>query len=167
MLPGALGCVFDVRRQLWRRLEYTPSPTPDLRAAFSRLTDEVVPGTLLLFDLGYFAFWTLDELVDRELQYVTRLREKVGWEEEAGQKPQKKAAPVAPKPVEKPTKISKFRMAQIEKEIDETAKAIDDKEKAIEAASYAQDTQQITLLSKDLTALNQKLESLFQELSQG
>jgi hypothetical protein len=82
LLPGALGCVFDVRRQLWRRLEYTPSPTPDLRAAFSRLTDEVVPGTLLLFDLGYFAFWTLDELVDRELQYVTRLREKVGWEEQ-------------------------------------------------------------------------------------
>jgi len=79
LLPGALGCVFDVRHQLWRRLEYTPSPTPDLKAALPRLVAGAAPGTLFLFDLGYFAFWTLDYLVDADYQYVTRLRAKVGW----------------------------------------------------------------------------------------
>jgi hypothetical protein len=80
LLPGALGCVFDVRRQLWRRLEYSASPTPDLRAALVGLVDGATPGTLFLFDLGYFAFWTLDYLVDADFHYVTRLRQKVGWE---------------------------------------------------------------------------------------
>jgi hypothetical protein len=80
LLPGALGCVFDVRRQLWQRLEYTPSPTPDLKAALVRLVTGAAPGTLWLLDRGYFAFWALDQLVDSGFHYVTRLREKVGWE---------------------------------------------------------------------------------------
>ncbi len=92
--------------------------------------------------------------------------EKVGWEEEALQKPQKKTA-AKPEPVPKPAKISKYRMGVLEKEIDETAQAIDEKEKEIEAASCAQDPQKITALSQDLATLNQRLESLYQEFEQG
>jgi hypothetical protein len=80
LLPGALGCLFDVRRQQFRQLAYTADPQQDLRKEAPPLVAGLRPGTLLLFDLGYFAFWWFDQLTEAGLFYVTRLRDKVTWE---------------------------------------------------------------------------------------
>lgn len=80
LLPGALGCVFNVRQQLWEQVTYTPDPQQDLHREIVPLVQGVARGALLLFDLGYFAFWWFDQLTHDGYYYVTRLREKVTWE---------------------------------------------------------------------------------------
>jgi hypothetical protein len=77
LLPGALGCVFNLRTQLWERVEYVPDPQQDLHQEIEPLVQDLPPESLLLFDLGYFAFWWLDQLAEAGYWYVTRLREKV------------------------------------------------------------------------------------------
>jgi hypothetical protein len=79
LLPGALGCVFDVRRQLWQRLEFVPDPQQDLRDAGVALIQDLPPESLLLFDLGYFSFWFFDDLTAAGSHFVTRLREKITY----------------------------------------------------------------------------------------
>ncbi len=79
LLPGALGCVFDVRRQQWHRVEYTEMPILDMRASVLRLAAGLPRGSLLLFDLGYFSFWGFDTLTERGYHYVSRLREKLSY----------------------------------------------------------------------------------------
>jgi hypothetical protein len=80
LLPGALGCVFDVRQQQWVTVRYVPDPQQDLHGEIPPLVTGRAPGSLLRFDLGYFAFWWFDHLTDAGYWYVTRLREKVTWE---------------------------------------------------------------------------------------
>lgn len=79
LLPGALGCVFDIRRQLWVKLQYLADPQQDLHTAVRSLTAGFAAGTLLLFDLGYFAFWFFDELTEAGYHFVTRWRGKVTY----------------------------------------------------------------------------------------
>lgn len=78
LLPGALACLFDVRRQCWDQIAYTEGEQ-DPRKDLQPLLRGLPANTLLLFDLGYFAFWWFDELVDAGLHYVTRLRKKVTY----------------------------------------------------------------------------------------
>jgi hypothetical protein len=79
LLPGALGCVFDVRRQLWTKLHYLADPQQDLHQAIRSLVSGLKAGSLLLFDLGYFAFWFFDELTEAGYHFVTRWRQKVTY----------------------------------------------------------------------------------------
>lgn len=79
LLPGALGCVFDVRRQQWVRVDYVPDPQRDLHAEIDPLVKGLPVGSLLLFDLGYFAFWWFDQLMERGYHYVSRLRSNVTY----------------------------------------------------------------------------------------
>ncbi len=79
LLPGALGCIFDVRRQLWVKLQYLADPQQDLHTDVRSLVADLAAGTLLLFDLGYFAFWFFDELTQAGLHFVTRWRNKVTY----------------------------------------------------------------------------------------
>lgn len=80
LLPGALACLFDIRRQQWRRVTYTSDPEGDLSHDAPPLVKEIAAGTLLLFDLGYFAFRWFDQLTKDGYWYVTRLRDRVTWE---------------------------------------------------------------------------------------
>jgi hypothetical protein len=43
------------------------------------LRERELEGSLLCFDLGYFAFTLFDELTERECYYVTRLRHKTRY----------------------------------------------------------------------------------------
>jgi hypothetical protein len=79
LLPGALGCVFDVRRQLWTKLQYLADAQQDLRENVQSLVAGLEAGTLLLFDLGYFAFWWFDDLTAAGVHFVTRWRQKVTY----------------------------------------------------------------------------------------
>lgn len=80
LLPGKLAGIFDVRRQLWRRIVHLPDPHQNEKAGARALIADLAPGTLLLFDLGYFAFAWFDDLTDQTLWWVSRLRKKTSYE---------------------------------------------------------------------------------------
>ena len=74
LLPGKLSAVFDLRRQQFRRVEHRDNPRQNEKVAARSLLDGLPPGTLILADLGYFAFAWFDELTERGYWWVSRLR---------------------------------------------------------------------------------------------
>jgi hypothetical protein len=80
LLPGKLAGVFDVRRQLWRRIEHRPDPHENEKAACRALVAGLPRRSLLLFDLGYFAFEWFDDLTAGGFTWVSRLRERTSYE---------------------------------------------------------------------------------------
>jgi hypothetical protein len=81
LLPGALGTVFDVRRQLWKRVEFSPDAMRNEKPSAPGLVAGLPPGALLLFDLGYFSFPWLDQLVRDGFHFVCRLPQRTSWRE--------------------------------------------------------------------------------------
>ncbi len=79
LLPGKLATLFDVRLQLWRRIDYLAEVQQNCKVHARAMLTGVEKGTLLLFDLGYFGFEWLDEVTSRGLWYVSRLREKTSY----------------------------------------------------------------------------------------
>lgn len=79
-LPGKLAGVFDVRCQLWRHIRHLPDPQQNEKAAAREVVADLPAGSLLLFDLGYFAFPWFDELTDAGQWWVCRLRDKTSYE---------------------------------------------------------------------------------------
>jgi Transposase DDE domain len=79
LLPGKLATLFDVRLQLWQRIDYLADAQQNCKVPARVMLAGLRAGTLLLFDLGYFGFEWLDELTTRSLWYVSRLREKTSY----------------------------------------------------------------------------------------
>lgn len=79
LLPGKLAGLFDVRLQLWRRIDYLPDALQNSKVHARAMLEGLAQGTLVLFDLGYFGFEWLDELTMRKLWWVSRLREKTSY----------------------------------------------------------------------------------------
>ncbi|TMD50901.1 MAG: transposase [Chloroflexi bacterium] len=79
LLPGKLAGLYDVRLQLWRRIDYVPEVVQNCKVHAKAMLKGLAQGTLLLFDLGYFSFEWLDELSRRKLWFVCRLREKTSY----------------------------------------------------------------------------------------
>lgn len=79
LLPGRLATLFDVRRQLFRHVDFEADANRNVKFQAERLLDALTPGTLLLFDLGYFAFAWFDLLAERGFSYVSRLRHGTSW----------------------------------------------------------------------------------------
>jgi hypothetical protein len=79
LLPGKLAGVFDVRRQVWRTVEYVAEATQNEKVLARDLVARVTPGSLLLLDLGYFSFAFFDELTDGGYFWITRLRAKTSY----------------------------------------------------------------------------------------
>src|SRR5262245_8040949 len=79
LLPGKLAGVFDVRRQLWRKVIRIEHPDQNEKVAARSLLGGLVRGTLILADLGYFAFRWFDELTAAGFFWVSRLREKASY----------------------------------------------------------------------------------------
>jgi hypothetical protein len=76
LLPGKLAGLYDVRTQLWRRLDYLPDALQNSKVHAQAMLQGVATGSLLLFDLGYFSFEWLDQLSRQQYWFVCRLREK-------------------------------------------------------------------------------------------
>jgi hypothetical protein len=76
LLPGKLAGLFDLRYQLWTRLQYLADPQQNEKVAARTLVDALPPGSLVLADLGYFGFAWFDDLTDASLWWVSRLRAK-------------------------------------------------------------------------------------------
>jgi hypothetical protein len=79
LLPGKLAGLYDVRLQLWRRIDYLPDALQNCKVHARSMLEGLATGTLLLFDLGYFGFEWLDELSSLKYWYICRLREKTSY----------------------------------------------------------------------------------------
>lgn len=79
LLPGKLAAVFDLRTQLFRRVEHIPAPHQNEKVRARALVAELAPGTLVLADLGYFGFEWFDDLTDAKHFWLSRLRAKTSY----------------------------------------------------------------------------------------
>lgn len=77
VLPGQLAAVFDVRRQLFARIDYIEDPHQNERDLARQLLADVPPGSLILADRGYFSFPWFDYLTDTGYCWISRIPAKV------------------------------------------------------------------------------------------
>lgn len=80
LLPGKLAGLFDVRRQLWRRVAYVADARQNERVMARSLLESVTPGSLVLMDRGYFSFAWFDALTEAGVYWITRLRRGTSYE---------------------------------------------------------------------------------------
>jgi hypothetical protein len=80
LLPGALASLFDVRSQQWLKVVFQPEGQHNVKFGVEALVEGLPKGTLLLFDLGYFAFPWFDQLTAGGYYWISRMREKATWE---------------------------------------------------------------------------------------
>lgn len=81
VLGGRISTLFDVRTGKFKEVDITPDEHRNEKIGAWRLLDSIEPGSLLIFDLGYFGFRWFDELTDRHIYYVSRLRNKTSFKE--------------------------------------------------------------------------------------
>jgi hypothetical protein len=79
LLPGKLAALFDLRTQLFRRVEFVPAPRQNEKVAARDLLAGLAKGALILADLGYFGFAWFDDLTDAGHFWVSRLRAKTSY----------------------------------------------------------------------------------------
>lgn len=77
VLPGKLAAVFDVRRQLFHRIEYLDDPNQNERVLARTLIADLPPGSLILADQGYFSFPWFDHLTETGYFWISRIPAKV------------------------------------------------------------------------------------------
>jgi Transposase DDE domain len=80
LLPGKLAGLFDVRRQIWRRIDHIENPSQNEKAHARSMVEGLAKGCLILADLGYFGFEWFDELAAMGHHWVSRLRQRTSYE---------------------------------------------------------------------------------------
>jgi hypothetical protein len=79
LLPGRLSGRFDLRRQQWQKIEFTEDAQQNEKVLARQMVEGLKRGSLILFDLGYFAFEFFDWLTDGGYYWVSRMREKTSY----------------------------------------------------------------------------------------
>lgn len=79
LLPGKFAGLFDVRRQQWRKVSYIAEPHQNEKVAAREMVADLPPHTLILADLGYFAFAWFDDLSAQGYWWLSRLRSKTSY----------------------------------------------------------------------------------------
>lgn len=79
LIPGKISALFDIRRQLFRRVELGDDWRENEKVPAAGLVAELPEGSLILTDLGYFSFPWYDALTDAKQHWVARLREKTSF----------------------------------------------------------------------------------------
>lgn len=79
LLAGRLSCLFDVRRQQWKRIDLLPNAQANCQAHAKEMVKSVRRGALLLFDLGYYNYAWFDELTQAGIWWVSRVRSNGSW----------------------------------------------------------------------------------------
>jgi hypothetical protein len=80
VLPGKVATVFDLRAQLWRTIHFVENAQTNEKVTARELLAGLETGSLLLADLGFFAFQWFDELTEQGYFWVSRLRAKTSYE---------------------------------------------------------------------------------------
>ena len=76
LLPGKMVGLFDIRLQQWCEMIHLSNPNQNDKVAARELVKDLPKGSLILADLGFFAFAWLDQLTDWQMWWVSRIREK-------------------------------------------------------------------------------------------
>jgi hypothetical protein len=79
VLPGKIAAAFDVRAQLWRTVTFVEEARANDKTAARGLLAGLAVGSLILADLGYFAYQWFDELTDQGYFWISRLRAKTSY----------------------------------------------------------------------------------------
>lgn len=79
LLPGKLQAVFDIRRQIWRTVQFTTEVHQNEKVDARALASTLPKGSLILADLGYFSFPWFDWLTEEGYFWVSRLRQKTSY----------------------------------------------------------------------------------------
>jgi hypothetical protein len=79
LLAGRLSCLFDLRRQTWRRIEVFPNAVANCQVNAKQMLTGLPLHTLLLFDLGYYNFEWFDDLTRAGFYWISRLRSNSSW----------------------------------------------------------------------------------------
>jgi hypothetical protein len=79
-LPGKLATRFDLRLQQWQRVEYVADAHENDKVRGQSLVEDLPRGSLILADLGYFAFAWFDWLTEKGHFWISRIREKTTYE---------------------------------------------------------------------------------------
>lgn len=80
LLPGRFSGRFDLRRQQWQKIAFTEDAQQNEKVLARQMVEGLPPGTLILFDLGYFAFEFFDWLTSGGYYWISRMREKTSYE---------------------------------------------------------------------------------------
>lgn len=80
VLPGKVAVVFDVRAQLWHTVTVLEDARANDKTAARSLLVGLAVGSLILADLGFFAFKWFDDLTDQGYFWISRLRAKTSYE---------------------------------------------------------------------------------------
>lgn len=80
LLAGRIAAVFDVRLQLWLRVDLLPEAKPHCMQHARQLLQDLPKGALLLFDLGYKGFQWFDDVQRAGFWYITRLDSRYTFE---------------------------------------------------------------------------------------
>jgi hypothetical protein len=78
-LPGKVLAVFDLRAQLWRTVHFVADAYANDKASARELLTGLDAGSLILADLGFFAFQWFDALTDQGYFWISRLRAKTSY----------------------------------------------------------------------------------------
>jgi Transposase DDE domain len=76
LLPGTLTALFDLRAQQFVRVDHRPEVNQNEKVLARTMVSALPRGSLLLADLGYFAFAWFDDLTVAGLFWISRLRAK-------------------------------------------------------------------------------------------
>jgi hypothetical protein len=79
LLAGRLSCLFDIRRQCWRRIEFLRSAKANCQVHAKEMIKDLPTKTLLLFDLGYYNFEWFDGLTRSDFWWISRVRSNSSW----------------------------------------------------------------------------------------
>jgi hypothetical protein len=80
LIPGQLATLFDLRRQLFARVEFWEDAARNEKYQVEHWLDLIPAGSLLLFDLGFYAFRWFDTLTARGFYFVSRQRDKITYQ---------------------------------------------------------------------------------------
>ena len=80
LLPGKMVGLFDIRLQQWQEMIHLSNPNQNDKIAVRELVKDLPKGSLILADLGFFAFAWFDQLTDWKMWWVSRIREKTTYE---------------------------------------------------------------------------------------
>ena len=80
LLAGRMSAIFDVRRQLWKRVELLEDGKANCKEYLLQLLSGIQAGALVLLDRGYFSFAIFDELSARGLFWISRYANKASFQ---------------------------------------------------------------------------------------
>ncbi len=79
VLPGKVAALFDLRSQMWHHVQFRSEVKQNEKVAARDMIEVLPVGSLILADMGYFAFAWFDDLTKLGHYWVSRMRAKTSY----------------------------------------------------------------------------------------